>query len=292
VDERARTLLLGTAACAVLFGLILGLAYAVPAARELDARALEGFLGFQRPVVDTFTYNIVHLGDPPYVAVVGLGLAAIALLRGRPRVALAVVVLLGATSVSSQVLKAVLAYPRFEGQVGSARIQPAAFPSGHSTAVMSLAIVCVMAVPARLRLLAAVVGAGVALAVGISVVALGWHFPSDVAGGFLLATGWGLAVAAGLRLADLRWPERTVRGRMATTVRSATEFVTGAGLAAVAVVGVLALLAAGGLALARVGIGDLVRDHPAALLVGAGLVVLALALLAGFVMALRHREQE
>jgi membrane-associated phospholipid phosphatase len=292
VDERARTLLLGTAACAVLFGLILVLAYAVPAARELDARALEGFLGLQRPAVDWFTKNIVRLGDPPYVAVVGLGLAAIALLRGRPRVALAVVVLLVATSVSSQVLKALLAYPRFEGQVGAARIQPAAFPSGHSTAVMTLAIACVMVVPGRLRLLAAVVGGGLALAVGISAVARGWHFPSDVAGGFLLATGWGLAVAAGLRLADLRWPERTVRGKLATGVRGATELATGAGLAAVALLGVLALLAVGVVALTRVDLFDFARGHTAALLVGAALVVLALALLAGFVVALRQREQE
>jgi membrane-associated phospholipid phosphatase len=292
VDERARTLLLGTAACAVLFGLILVLAYAVPAARELDARALEGFLGLQRPVVDSFNENMIRLGDPPYVAVVGLGLAAIALLRGRPRVALAVVVLLVATSVSSQVLKAVLAYPRFEGQIGAARIAPAAFPSGHSTAVMSLAIACVMVVPGRLRPLAAVVGAGLALALGISVVALGWHFPSDVAGGFLLATGWGLAVAAGLRLADLRWPERTVRGRLPTAVQGATEAAAGAGLAAVALLGVLGLLAVGVLGIARVDLSDFVRGHTAALLVGAALVVLALALLAGFVIGLRQREQE
>jgi membrane-associated phospholipid phosphatase len=291
VDQQVRTLLLGVAGCAALFAVILVLAYGFPAARELDAKALEGFLGLQRPVVDGFTENMVKLGDPPVVGLVGLLLATIALLRGRPRVALAVIVLLAATSVSSQVLKALLAYPRYPGQVGLAHITPAAFPSGHSTAVMTLAIATVMVVPARLRSLAALVGVGVALAVGISVVLQGWHFPSDVAGGFLLATGWGLAVVAALRVTELRWPERTGRGRLATGVRRTTETVTGLGLAAIALAGVMLGLVAVVLALAKVDLGDFVRGHTAALLVGAALLVLALVLVAGFVAGVSQRGE-
>jgi membrane-associated phospholipid phosphatase len=285
-------MLYGAAACAGLFGLILLLAYTVPAARELDAKALEGFLGFQRPKVNTFTEGIVRLGDPPTVGVVGVLLAAIALLRGRPRVALGVIALLAVTSVSSQILKAVLAYPRFAGQTGAAHVTPAAFPSGHSTAVMTLAIATVMVVPPRMRALAAVVGGGLALTVGISVVLRGWHFPSDVAGGFLLATGWGLTLVAALRLATLRWPERTMRGRFAPPVGRVTEAATGAGLAAIAALGVVLGLGAVVLAVARVDLGGVVRNHTAALLVGAALVVLALALIAGFVASLSRREPE
>lgn len=40
---------------------------------------------------------------------------------------------------------------------------------------------------------------------------LGWHFPSDVIGGFLVAAGTALLVLAALRTADERWPERTGR---------------------------------------------------------------------------------
>jgi membrane-associated phospholipid phosphatase len=292
VDERERNLLIGAAGCAGLFGLILVLAYGFPAARELDAKALQGFLGFQRPVVDGFTETIIKLGDPAAVAVVGMLLTAIALLRGRPRVAVAVIGLLAVTSVSSQVLKALLAYPRYSEFTEGARIAPAAFPSGHSTAVMTLAIATVMVVPARLRPLAAAVGGGLALAVGVGVVLEGWHFASDVAGGFLLATGWGLVFAAGLRMAELRWPERTVRGQLATAVASATDAATGAGLAVVAATGVLLGLGALVLGLSNVNLGDLVRDHTAALLVGAALLVLALALIAGFVAGLSQREPE
>ena len=292
MDERVRTLLFGAAACAGLFGLILLLAYTVPAARELDAKALEGFLGLQRPKVDHFTETMVRLGDPPTVGAVGVLLAAIALLRGRPRVALGVIALLAVTSVSSQVLKALLAYPRFAGQTGEAHVTPAAFPSGHSTAVMTLAIATVMVVPPRMRALAAVVGGGLALTVGISVVLRGWHFPSDVAGGFLLATGWGLTLVAALRLADLRSPERTMRGRFAPAVGRVTEAATGAGLAAIAALGVVVGLAAVVLAVARVDLIGVVRNHTAALLVGAALLVLALALIAGFVASLSRREPE
>jgi membrane-associated phospholipid phosphatase len=292
VDERVRTLLYGTAACAGLFGLILLLAYTVPAARELDAKALEGFLGLQRPKVDSFTQAMVRLGDPPIVGVVGILLAAIALLRGRPRVALGVIGLLAVTSVSSQVLKALLAYPRFGGQTGEAHVTPAAFPSGHSTAVMTLAIATVMVVPARMRPLAAVVGSGLALAVGISVVLRGWHFPSDVAGGFLLATGWGLALVAMLRLAELRWPERRERRQFTGRVGRVTEAVTGAGLTAIAGVGVLVVAVVLLLAVAKVDLAGVARNHTAALLVGAALLVLALVLIAGFVASLSQREQE
>jgi membrane-associated phospholipid phosphatase len=289
VDARARTLLLGAAGCAALFALILLLAYGFPATRELDAKALEGWFGFQRPTVDAATRGIAHLGDPPVVGVLGVLLAGIALLRGRPRVALGVIFLLGATSVSSQVLKLLLAYPRYSGDAELSWLSPAAFPSGHSTAAMALAIACVMVVPPRLRPLAALVGVGFALAMGISVIASGWHFPSDVAGGFLLATAWGLIVAAALRLAALRWPERTMRGRVAIAVRRATEAVAGVGLAALAALGALLGLGATALVVARVDLVGLVRSNTAAVLVAAMLLILALVLLGGFVAGVRQR---
>jgi membrane-associated phospholipid phosphatase len=40
---------------------------------------------------------------------------------------------------------------------------------------------------AQLRALTALLGAGYAIAVGYALVALGWHLPSDVLGGFLVA---------------------------------------------------------------------------------------------------------
>ena len=136
------------------------------------------------------------------MGLIGGGLALLAVARGRPRVGLFVIALLAATSVSSQVLKAVLAYPRYEGTIDGAHISPAAFPSGHATAAMSLAIALVVVMPRRLRPAAAAVGVGLALAVSFSIVSEGWHFPSDVVGGYLLATGWALGASRGPALGE------------------------------------------------------------------------------------------
>jgi membrane-associated phospholipid phosphatase len=52
--------------------------------------------------------------------------------------------------------------------------------------------------PPRLRPHAAAAGAALAVAVALSVLLLGWHFPSDVLGGVCVAAAWmlcGLAAA-------------------------------------------------------------------------------------------------
>ena len=85
--------------------------------------------------------------------------------------AVLVAVLIGLTSVSSQLLKALLAYPRSDELINGAHVAAAAFPSGHATASMSLAIALVLVVSPRLRPLAALVGSALALGVSFSVVA-------------------------------------------------------------------------------------------------------------------------
>src|SRR3954451_8598347 len=206
--------LYGVALCAALFGLLLLLAYASARVRHFDASALQGFVELPRGRGETFAERISQFGDPGSVALIAVVLAGVALLRGRPRIAVAVLLLVLATSVSSQLLKAVLAYPREPTLVGAS-----AFPRGHSTAAMTLAFCGVLVAPARLRPLAAVLGLVFALSVALSVVSLGWHFPSDVGGGFLLATGWTLAVVSGLIWLEQRRPERP--GKVTMSVRTA-----------------------------------------------------------------------
>jgi membrane-associated phospholipid phosphatase len=240
VTRRPSAFLAAAGGCAALFLVLLVTAYGSDAARRMDATSLMGFVAVE-PNGGAIPDFLAHFGDPGAVIFLGAVLAGIALLRGRPRVAAVVVLLIGITSISSQVLKVVLAYPRYEGTVGNARVAPEAFPSGHSTAAMAIALALVLVVPARLRPLAAVVGAGFALSVAFSVIALGWHFPSDAVGGFLLASGWALVLLAGLAALDERFPARTGRTRAAATVRKVTEGVTAVGLVALAAAGLLAL---------------------------------------------------
>ena len=281
-------LLLGAAACALSFCMILVLAYLSPRARELDANALQGFLGLQS--IDSYTVmrKLGHLGDAKWVIPQAAILIGVALLRGRPRLALAVVALVGLTSVSSQLLKALFEYPRYDG---FAQVAAKAFPSGHSTAAMAIAIAGVLVAPQRVRPFAAVAGCALALTVGFSVVSVGSHFPSDVAGGFLLSATWGLLLAVALRWADARRPERAVPGRAAAFVRRATDAVTATGLAAAVLAGVV-VLGAVVLAIVVTRPGDIIeiaRDHTAALLVGSALAALAMGLLTGITLGLRRR---
>ncbi len=76
-------------------------------------------------------------------------LVAVALARERPRVALAVVLVMALAPLSSETLKPLLAHPHV--QIGTLHIDAASWPSGHSTAALALALCAVLVAPARLR---------------------------------------------------------------------------------------------------------------------------------------------
>lgn len=287
-----RALLRGAAVIAAAFVALLVMAYGSPGARWLDAAALQGFLDLQRPIVTSVSERLVTIGNPVPFALIGCALAGVAVARGRPRTALVVLALLVLTSVSSQLLKALLAYPRNDAKIADAHIEPAAFPSGHATASMALAIALVLVVSPRLRPAAALVGAGLALGVSFSIVSLGWHLPSDVIGGFLLATGWALVLLAGMRAGAGTFPERAGRSRVAATSRAVVDRGSAIGLTVVLVSG--ALLAAGVAAIVVVfRLPELVgyaQDHTAFVVVAAGIAVSAVALLAGLAGAIARRS--
>jgi membrane-associated phospholipid phosphatase len=311
MDRVLRRPLLLAAGCAVLFGIVLLAAYGPARGRWLDAAGLAGFVDLQSPLVADLTSRLARLGDPLPVGLAGAMLAVVALARGRPRLAGGVLLLLAATSVSSQVLKLVLAHPRFHESIpAGGQVASEAFPSGHATAAMSLALGAVLVAPRRLRPAAALLGAALAVAVGFSVVSLGWHFPSDVLGGYLLAAGWALVLVAALRRAsprELRAPReaaapheaaaheaaaaprertaprpgrerRTPRRPAPTTPIELAVFAT-----ALAVLAVVALAA-----VQLRGATEFPHDHAGFLAVAAAIATAALALPAGVAAALRR----
>lgn len=277
MDRRTKTLLAMAAGCAALFALVVVAAYFWHPGQTLDEEGLAGFVqagdGWARPLVWRFT----ELGNVPQVAAITLALAAFALVRGRPRLAVGVLALVAATSVSSQVLKALLAHPRFP-PIFDYPVGPEALPSGHGTAAMSLALAGVLVAPRRARWAAAVIGSGLALAVGASVVAVGWHFPSDVIAGYLLATGWALTIFAGLHELNLRHPA-TDRWTRTTLARASDRIATG-GLALLAAgAAVLAVLATAAVVLTDTSAAAcFAREHTAFVVVAGGVASSALAL--------------
>jgi membrane-associated phospholipid phosphatase len=197
-----------------LAGLVLvgALAHVSATVRWADAAALHGFdRGEGRFGLTALCERLAHLADPASFLILSAALVAVALLRKQVRVALAVPLILVAANVTTQILKPAVAQPRLSEWLGDGQIPPASWPSGHATASMSLVLCAILVSSPRLRPLVATIGAFFAVGVGYSLLALGWHFPSDVLGGYLVATMWALVAVAALRAADLRWPARTGR---------------------------------------------------------------------------------
>jgi membrane-associated phospholipid phosphatase len=217
------------------------LAKLIPLTQQSDDRTLNGFVGLNTPRLTPVLNQIAHSADPGPYALTALVLALIALVRGRWRVALAIPVLFLATGATTESLKQLLASPRVDEWLGHAQIAAASWPSGHSTAAMTMALCAVLAAPPRLRPTVAALGGAYALAVAYAILTLGWHFPSDVFGGYLVAATYVLLAIGAIGWTEQRWPSR--RG-----VEAATR--PGDALPAL-MVALLAAGAAGGLALAR-----------------------------------------
>lgn len=198
MPRRVKMPLLGAVACLVALVPVAVAAYKIGPFVRLDRSILFGLVQTEGGTIESAAELIRFVGELPVVIVLLAGIVLLGRHLGRRREALAAFgVVLGA-AISGQLLKLVFAYPRFEDAYWT-HPQELAFPSGHTTAAASLSIALVLVVPPARRLAAAAIGIVVTAAVGISVVVLGWHYPSDVLGGLLVASAWGLAAVAWLR---------------------------------------------------------------------------------------------
>jgi membrane-associated phospholipid phosphatase len=192
----------GAALCMLGLALTWVLAELVPVVHWRDAVALNDFTELGRPRVDRLANGLLDLLNPLLYTLWALLLVAVALVRRRPRVALAVAVVLPAAPLSAELLKPLLAHAH--DHVGYQWIGAASWPSGHATAAMTLVLCALLVAPHRLRPTIAVLGGAFAIAVGFSLLILAWHMPSDVLGGYLLAALYGSLALAALRFAERR----------------------------------------------------------------------------------------
>jgi membrane-associated phospholipid phosphatase len=200
MSDRVKRPLAGCLACVVGLALIAGLAYGSGAVGHADAAALSRVSSLEGTWLAGVARFFVDLGDPPEQLVLLALVCLVGFWRRRPRRTAAAVVLVAGADLTTQILKTVLAHPRYQPLLGYRQVDETAFPSGHSTAVLSMAFAWALVLPRSWRPAVLALGVALALGVGLSLVLLHHHFPSDVVGGWLVATGWLCAVVAGLRM--------------------------------------------------------------------------------------------
>ncbi len=271
----ARLGLRAAAICLVAMAVTWALASFEPTIHWRDAVALSDFTQLDTPRVDTLANDLLRLLDPLLYTLWAALLIAIALLRGRPRVALAVTILAPLAPLTAEVLKPLLAHPHAY-VAGYRWIGAASWPSGHSTAAMTLVVCALLVAPHRLRPTVALLGSAFAIAVGLSVLILAWHMPSDVLGGYLLAALYGSLALAALRGAERRQPRPEARWRSEDMLAPAVV-----ALAGTLAVGVGALIRAGRVA-------SFAGNHHLLLVVAAIIVALAALISSALALALRN----
>src|SRR5256714_8437429 len=215
-------------ACALVYGVALGTHWGLHA----DERAFPSGTGGPtwehahaalRRAVDT-----IHVAT---VVLAAIAAALAALFRRRFDLAAVAIATLAGANLTTHLLKPLLAHTDPLGGEAARGID-ASFPSGHATAAMSLALVAVIVAARRWRAWVSVLAAGYAACVGVGLVAIFAHYPSDVVGGYLVAGAWAAAMSAIALASRERGDPAAVR---IPTPPAGTVFVlVGLGLAAAA----------------------------------------------------------
>ena len=189
--------LLAAAACFLGFVALVACAYAIAPVERWDATALHGLMGLDSNQVGD---PLARSADPLPIALALAALFAWGWALGRRREAIGALALVAVANVGGLALQIALAHPRFHPILGSNQVGAEAYPSGHATSAMSIALAAVLVAPVRLRVPVACGAAAYVIAVSVSLLVLGWHFPSDVLGGLLISSGFFFLTVAALRV--------------------------------------------------------------------------------------------
>ncbi|MHB1063667.1 MAG: phosphatase PAP2 family protein [Georgenia sp.] len=164
--------------------------------------------GLGRVRVAGYAHDLLDVVSLPFLAVAVVVMAAVALVRGRWRLALGVPLMVAAANLTTQLLKyVVLGRPDLGYSQGFAENT---LPSGHTTVAVSVAAGALLVTPARGRWLTALLGGTYAAATGVATMAGGWHRASDVVAAVLVVGAWAFLAQAFLRPESPSRPARTL----------------------------------------------------------------------------------
>ncbi|HYV15417.1 MAG TPA: phosphatase PAP2 family protein [Conexibacter sp.] len=186
-----RPLLALIAACGALIAVLYLAFVQTSTGQRIDQRAMDHRALATRPARYAIHDLLTTISAGMLVVVIAV-LVGQALVRRRPALALVAVATIAGAALCTELLKHGLTRPDlyfFSDPEGNT------FPSGHTTVAFSVGIAALLVVPSRLRGIVALGAIAYGAAVGIAVVAAGWHRPSDVAGAYLVVVGWGALVA-------------------------------------------------------------------------------------------------
>jgi membrane-associated phospholipid phosphatase len=206
MPRRVKAPLLAALACCLAIAPLAVAAYSLGVFQRVDLRFFFHLRREEGPVHALATV-LVGFGDLIALLVLLAAIVVWGLRLGRRREVIAAAIVVAGANLTTQLLKTTLEHARHKAfEHGIELPWPNSFPSGHTTAAASIAAALLLVAPVAYRVRAAVAGALLAAAVGISTVVLGWHYPSDVLGGLLVVGAWGFAALAYLRLRGDRDP--------------------------------------------------------------------------------------
>jgi undecaprenyl-diphosphatase len=170
---------------------------------DVDEAARDELYGYAlgHPAFVTAMKTLSTIGSAPVYLVAFAGLGAWLARRGRVRLAIFVVVAMAGGSLLNLLVKLAVHRARPVLPDPVAHAHGLSFPSGHAQSAMVAACVLLLvflpALHGRAARVAAVALAAVTvLAIGISRVALGVHYASDVLAGYVLGAAWVAALTA------------------------------------------------------------------------------------------------
>jgi membrane-associated phospholipid phosphatase len=284
IPRRARTAFTGAGLGVAALALTWYAAHEIAWLRRVDVNILLGFLQLNRPRVDRIAQVFVWLCDPSHYVVLAAMPVLIALVRGRRRLAVTALAALVGANGTAEILKPLAAGARDQVIIPGVGLTNATWPSGHTTAAVSLALTLIMCVPARLR--PAVSGLMALFVIGVvySLLTLGAHYPSDIVGGFEVAGTWTLFALGVL------WTYEAHRPALATRLSRAGTRVSLLGvvlppLAALFTALAVGLAVAGTRAHAAI---DFANSHVAFIIAASALVVLSFGCATGFSLLMRR----
>lgn len=219
--------IVGLFGCLVILG-VLGEIVARQEADALDTFATPFVHGLASPPLDALMNAATFLGSDPIIVPLALAVSIALLWFGRRREGLFVLAVLGGSVLVNLAMKLFFHRPR--PVLAWAHVLPDySFPSGHSMNSLALGLALGLVVwrmlGPRWGIGALVVAILASFTIGISRIYLGYHYLTDVVGGFAAAILW-VAIVLGVFRATSVWYRR---GSESVAPRNGSRFPAGHG---------------------------------------------------------------